>query len=229
MGLDMSIVRSAKDTDLGQLYAVRDAVVNGMGWYLGDDKEKRYENYLALKQKALCLNSSRILSDANITEEARKYLSGIDAHQFSIYLSHVIGSIEDFTSKNNTHMGFDWDLLPGITVIDSCSWNMKDIFEHCAIPSDNPDGETIVELDLDKIKETSRKWQKKGFKLKLAKWIGYFFYDAGSRMTQDFAKDLGLNDCWVDIDDLLYYRESLDKVAKFLRPDYDRLWLVSSY
>ena len=229
MGFDMSIVRSAKDIDLGQLYAIRDAVANGMDWYLGDDKEKRHEKYLALKQKALCMSREKVLSDAKIDEKTRNYLSEMDRNMFATYLSYVIGSIEDFTDKNNTHMVFGWDMLPEVTVLDSCSWNLKDIFEQCAIPSDNPDRETIVELDLNKVEETNKKWQKKGFKLKLAKWIGYFFPDAGCRMTQDCMRELGLNDYWIEINDLLYYKNEIDKVAKFIQPSNDRLWLVSSY
>jgi hypothetical protein len=229
MALDMSIVRGPRGMDFAQLYTVRDAVVNGMDWYLGDDKEKRQERYLELKQKALCMSREKVLSDAKIDEKTRNYLSEMDRNMFATYLSYVIGSIEDFADKNNTHMVFDWDMLPGVTVIDSCSWNLKDIFERCAKPGDHPDRETIVELDLGKIEELNKVWQKRGFKLKLTKWIGYFFPNVGYRMAKDCMVELGLNDYWIEINDLLYYREEIEKVAKFMQPSNDRLWLVSSY
>lgn len=229
MALDMSIIRGSRGMDFGQLYAVRDAVVNGMDWYLGDDKEKRQERYLELKQKALCMSREKVLSDAKVDDKTREYLTNMDRNMFAIYLSWVIGSIEDFADKNNTHMEFDWDLLPGVTVLDSCSWNLRDIFDQCSIPCDYPDQETMVELDLDKIAELNKVWQKKGFKIKLAKWIGFFFPEAGYRMAKDCMRELGLNDYWIDVNDLLYYRESIDKVAKFMQPNNDRLWLLSSY
>jgi hypothetical protein len=229
MALDMSIIRGPKGIDFGQLYAVRDAVVYGMDWYLGDDKEQRHEQYLKFKEKALCMSREKVLSDAKVDEKTKEYLSNMDRNMFAIYLSWVIGSIADFTDKNNTHMEFDWELLPGITVIDSCSWNLKDVFQRFSIQNDYPDKEVIVELDLNKIAETNRKWQSKGVKMKLAKWIGFFFPNVGYRIAKDCMRELDLNDYWIDINDLLYYRESIETVAKFMQPDTDRLWLVSSY
>ena len=55
MGLDISVMRTGKDIDLGQLYTIHNAIVEGMDWYLGDDKSQRKETYLRLKEKALFL------------------------------------------------------------------------------------------------------------------------------------------------------------------------------
>ena len=230
MGLDMSIIRGPRGIDFAQLYTVRSAVVDGMDWYLGDDKEKRLERYLSLKEKALCMSIQKVISDAKVSDKVRDYLKNeIDPNQAAIYLSWVIGSISDFAGSENTHMEFDWDLLPSVTVTDSCSWNLKDIFEQCAIPNNGPEKSFIVELDLNKIDILNRKWKSKGFKMKLAKWIGYFFPSAGYRIARDCARELGLNDPWVELDDLLYYRKEIDIVARFMNPSVDRLWLVSSY
>lgn len=229
MALDMSIIRGPRGMDFAQLYAVREAVVDGFDWYLGDDKSKRHEQYLAFKEKALCMSREKVLADAMIDEKLKEYLSEMDRMMFATYLSYTIGSIEDFVDENNTHMEFDWDMLPGVTVIDSCSWNLKDIFEQCALPSDNPNREFIVELDLNKVADANKKWQKKGWKLNLTKWLGYFFPNVGSRMAMDCMRELGLNDYWIEINDLIYYRNEIEKVAKFMQPSNDRLWLISSY
>ena len=169
-----------------------------------------------------------MLSETGASDEIKEYISKIEPNQFGIYLAWVIGSIEDFSDKNNTHLIFDWDLLPGMTIIDSCSWNLHDIFDQCAIRHGNPDENSVVELDKDKIEEVFRKWKSRGFKMKIAKLIGYVFPNVGTRIAEDCIKELAVTDRWIDIDDLLYYRESVMKVAKFMQ-DTDRIWLVSSY
>ena len=45
----------------------------------------------------------------------------------------------------------------------------------------------------------------------------------------DCMRELGLNDYWIEINDLIYYRNEIEKVAKFMQPSNDRLWLISSY
>ena len=65
--------------------------------------------------------------------------------------------------------------------------------------------------------------------MNMAKWIGWFFPNVGYRIVKDCMRELGLNDYWVDVDDLIYYKNEIEKVAKFMNPDTDRLWLVSSY
>ena len=232
MGLDISVMRSGKDIDLGQLYTIRNAIVDGMDWYLGDDKSQRKETYLRLKETALFLSREKVLKDVDVPISTREFLTEIDKNKFAIYLSWVVGSISDFVDENNTHLSFDWDLLPGITVLDSCSWNLKDIFNRCAKEDGRakyPDGDFIVELDLGKILEMDRLWRKKGWKMKLAKVVEWFSPIVGSRIVNDCAEDFGLNDKFVNADDLLYYRGEIEKVAKFMNESNDRLWLVSSY
>jgi len=232
MGLDISVMRTGKGIDLGQLYTIHNAIVDGMDWYLGDDKSQRHEKYLRLKEKALFLSREKVLNDVAVPDSTKKFLEGIDKDKFATYLSWVVGSISDFVDENNTHLSFDWDLLPGITVLDSCSWNLKDIFDRCAKEDGGakyPDGDFIVELDLGKILEMDRLWRKKSWKMKLAKVVGWFSPIVESRIVNDCAEDLGLNDKFVNADDLLYYRDEIGKVAKFMNESNDRLWLVSSY
>ena len=231
MGLDISVMRTGKDIDLGQLYAIRNAIVDGMDWYLGDDKTQRKEKYLRLKEKALFLSREKVLNDVDVPDSTKKFLEGIDKDKFATYLSWIVGSIANFVDENNTHLSFDWDLLPGITVLDSCSWNLKDIFDRCAREDGTsyPDGDFIVELDIGKIAKVNAKWKKKGWKMKLANVVEWFFPIAGCRIANDCAKDLGINDYFIEPRDMLYYKGEIDKVAKFMNPDLDRLWLVSSY
>ena len=230
MGLDMSIVRSPNGIDFGQLCAVRDAVVDGMDWYLGGDKEKRMENHVMLSEKALLLTRDKVLSDAKVSDRELEYLKdGIEPNQFSIYLSWVIGTIKEYKDKNDTHLSFDWDMLPGITVMESCSWNLRDLFDQCSKPGNAPTAGYISELDVDKVLKMAEKWKKKGFKIKLSKWIGYFLPDTGRAISLDCMRELGINDTWIDNDDLLYYRDEIGKVVDFVKPGYDRLWLISSY
>jgi hypothetical protein len=231
MGLDISIIRTGRNIDLGQLYAIQSAVANDMDWYLGDDKSQRCDKYVRLKEKALLLSREKVIKDAQVSEQTRSYLRDMDKDQFAIYLSWVLGTIVDFTSSENTHLSFDWDLLPGINVLDSCSWNLKDIFNRCAKEDGTsyPDGDFIVELDLRKIAEENARWKKNGWKMKLAKVVEWFFPTAGGRIATDCAKDLGINDYFIEPRDLLYYKGEIEKVAKFMNESNDRLWLVSSY
>ena len=232
MGLDISITKTGKGIDLGQLYTIRNAIVDGMDWYLGDDKSQRHEEYLRLKEKALLLSREKVLKDVDVPISTREFLAGIDKGQFAIYLSWVVGSISDFVDENNTHLEFDCDLLPGITVLDSCSWNLKDIFDRCAKEDGGakyPDGDFIVELDLGKILEMDKLWRRKGWKMKLAKVVEWFSPIVGCRIANDCAQDLGVNDYFIEPRDLLYYKGEIEKVAKFMNESSDRLWLVSSY
>lgn len=231
MGLDISVMRTGKDIDLVQLYTIRNAIVDGMDWYLGDDKPQRRENYVRLKEKALLLSREKVLNDVDVPDSTKKFLEEIDKDRFSIYLSWVVGSISNFVDENNTHLEFDFDLLPGITVLDSCSWNLKDIFEQCAREdgAKYPDGDFTVELDLGKIQEMDKRWRKKGWKMKLAKAVEWFSPVVGSRIANDCAQDLGISDYFIEPRDLLYYKGEIEKVAKFMNESNDRLWLVSSY
>ena len=230
MGLDISIIRTDMDMDLGQLYTIRNAVVDGMDWYLGNDKSLRMENHLRLRKKALLLNKEKVLEEVDVQDSTRQFLSGIDRNQFSDYLSMVVESISEFTSSDNTHLSFDFNLLPGVNVLDSCSWYLKDIFDRCAKDGSRyPDGDFIVELDPQKISDENARWRKKGWQMNLAKVTGWFSPVVGSRIAIDCAKDLGVEDSFVEPRELLYYRNEIEKVARTANESNDRLWLVSSY
>ena len=229
MGLDISVIRTGKNIDLGQLYAIRNAVADGMDWYLGDDKSQRHGNYLRLKDKAFLLSRENVLSDADVSDSTRKFLSTIGEGQFAIYLSWVVDSISDFVDENNTHLEFDFDLLPGTAVVESCSWILKDIFGRCAKETTYPGGDFIVELDIGKVSEENARWRKNGWKMKLAKMVEWFSPESGCRIADDCCGDLGISNHWVEPKDLLYYRREIEKTVGFVNENHDRLWLVSSY
>ena len=228
MGLDMSIVRTPTNINLAELYAVREAVVNGMDWYLGDDKDKRRDNHKMLSDKVACLNRARVMDETKVPKEMVDYLAKMHDQDFASYLFWVASSVEEYDNRDNTHLEFDWDVLPGTTVIDSCSWNLKDLFGQCAVQSNTPMDDFVVELDKNRIAKMAKEWKSKGLKMQIAKWVGYFLPDACHRMVRDCMMELGVNDYWLDINDLLRYREAIMTVGKFMQ-NTDRLWLVSSY
>jgi len=229
MGLDISVIRTGQNINLERLYTVMHAVVDGMDWYLGDDKAQRHVQYMKLKERALSLSRDDVLN-ANIPDSTKKVLAGMNKFEFANNLSWVVGSISDFVDESNTHLEFDWDLLPGMSVLDSCSWNLLYIFNRCSKSSGKtPDENHIVELDPRKIDMELARWERKKWKMRLAKVVGWFLPESGSRIAIECACDLGLEDEFVEARDLFYYKGEIEKVVKFMNESYNRLWLVSSY
>jgi hypothetical protein len=232
MGLDISVVRTPKVFDLHQIYAIHNAVEEGFNWYLGDDTNKREEKYEELREKVLCLNRQKVLDTVTEPKELVDYLNGMNSNEFALSLAWVVGSVKKH-EKGNTHLFFDSDLFPGVSLFDGISWNLHDLFADCASdknPNPNPNGDFLMELDPAKVKELAKKWNKWSFVLKtgFAKWIGFFLPETGERIRLDAIKDMGLKDDFVDFSALEYYRRSLNTVANGIQ-DGDRVWLISSY
>jgi hypothetical protein len=230
MGLDISVIRTPKSIDLEEIYALREVIENGFCWYLGDEKEKRAEKWKELKDKCQTLTKDDILKNISGPEDLVKCLNHISDSNFNVYLRWIVDSISDH-EDGNTHLNFDYDKLPGTTILDSCSWNLYDLFKECR--RDNrplkPCGDFIREIDPYRVWVMGEKWNGKVLEFGIATWIGYFFQKIGYRILVDCLKDLKVNDPFVDFIDVKHYQESIRKVVKETMDTEDRLWLVASY
>ena len=141
------------------------------------------------------------------------------------YLKMLYKSIGDFR-EDNSHLFFEWDKLPGKDITFSCSYNLFElVFDGAVRVYKN----SVSEISLDKLKKILEKLKEKSFKFKLTKWIGYFFPSVADRMVRDMCVELGIErDYWIDVNDLIYYRDELEKIVNEADPE-KRLWVVSSY
>ena len=230
MGLDVSVVVTPKELDLEELYAVKDTVEHGFYWYLGDDKEKRAEKWKELKAKCESLTKEDILRNISGPDDLVKCLRGISDEKFGKYLEMIVASISDH-EDGNTHLNFDYDKLPGKDIMDSCSWNLRDLFLECKKWGRvlRPCGDFIYELDGYKIWAMAERWNEQKFKMKVAKWIGYVSNRIGFNILADCLRELGVKDVFVDFADAENYQEKIQQVAKGILDNNDRYWLVSSY
>lgn len=230
MGLDVSVVVTPKELDLEELYAVKDTVEHGFYWYLGNDKEKRAEKWKELKAKCESLTKEDILRNISGPDDLVKCLHGISDEKFGKYLEMIVASISDHEDRN-THLNFDYDKLPGKDIMDSCSWNLRDLFLECKKWGRvlRPCGDFIYELDGYKIWAMAERWNEQKFKMKVAKWIGYVSNRIGFNILADCLRELGVKDVFVDFADAENYQEKIQQVAKGILDNDDRYWLVSSY
>lgn len=230
MGLDISVIRTPKSIDLEEIYALKDAIENGYCWYLGDDKEKRAEKWVELKEKCKSLTKEDILANIAGPGDLVKCLKQISSSDFNIYLRWVVDSISDH-EDGNTHLNFDYDKLPGKNLFDSCSWNLYNMFKDCK--KDNkllkPCGEFIQEIDPYKVWVMHENWNARSLEITLAKWIGYVSERIGFRILGDCLRELNVEDVYVDFQDVKHYQESIKKVVKDSTDSDDRLWLIASY
>lgn len=229
MGLDVSVVAAPGEIDLEGLYAVREAVEIGFLWYLGDDKEKRAEKWRELKDKCTTITRESLLVNIGGPEGLVQCLRGMSDEKFNEYKSWVVASISDH-KDGNTHLSFDYDKLPGRSLMDSCSWNLHGLFKNCekSRRTLRPCGDFIRELDPRKVRAMSLRWRRKALKMWLAKWIGYFAPQAGYRILGDCLCDLDVEDTCVDFKEVEHYKTAISKVARSIK-DGERLWLVASY
>ena len=232
MGLDISVVRTPKAFDLNQIFAIHRAVEENFNWYLGDDEKGREDMYEGLRDKAMCLNRQKILDATSEPEELVEYLRNLNPGDFAMGLAWVIGSVKRHEA-GNTHLFFDVDMFPGTSIVDSCSWNLREMLLDCASdknPNPNPNGDSVMELDPGKVARLAGKWNRLGvwLKMELAKWIGFFMPETGERIRMDLVTGLGLRDAFVDFQELEHYRLSLDRIRREIQ-NGDRLWLISSY
>lgn len=229
MGLDVSVLVTPKELDLEELYAVKDTVEHGFYWYLGNDKEKVADRWKELKSKCESLTKDDILRNISGPDDLVMCLKGMSNETFDKYMEMIVASIPEH-EDGNTHLNFDYDKLPGKDIMDSCSWNLRDLFLECKkVGCLRPCGDFICELDGYKVWAMAEKWKEQKFKMKVAKWIGYFSQRIGYNILGDCLRELGVRDVFVEFSDAEMYMENIQKVAKGILDNDDRYWLVSSY
>ena len=230
MGLEITVAMTS-GVNLEELYAVHDAV-REMDWYLGDDRSRRAEKWIELKNKCMTLTKGQVL-DKLPSEEVRlaEFLRSLDDVQFKVYLGMLVDSITPHVD-GNTHLNFDYDKFPAKDLCFSCSSNLHHLLLGCRVKDNfGPDGDYVVELDKEKVKELVAVWKGKKTKIGIAKWVGYFMPAVGERILQDCISELGLMDRCVDIHDMEHYCEKMIETGKAMdnsRPS-DRFWMISSY
>ena len=229
MGFEMTVVETDVNINLSDLYRVKDAVEEAFDWYLGNDIKAKLDKFIALQTKASKLTYDEVLSAlvekfGEDSDEVAMFKS-VPKLDVEEYLKMLYNSIGDFR-EDNSHLFFEWDKLPGKDITFSCSYNLFElVFDGAVRVYKN----SVSEISLDKLKKILEKLKEKSFKFKLNKWIGYFFPSAADRMVRDMCEELGIErDYWIDVNDLIYYRDELEKIVNEADPE-KRLWVVSSY
>ena len=229
MGFEMTVVETDVNINLSDLYRVKDAVEEAFDWYLGNDIKAKLDKFIALQTKASKLTYDEVLSAlvekfGEDSDEVAMFKS-VPKLDVEEYLKMLYNSIGDFR-EDNSHLFFEWDKLPGKDITFSCSYNLFElVFDGAVRVYKN----SVSEISLDKLKKILEKLKEKSFKFKLNKWIGYFFPSVADRMVRDMCVELGIErDYWIDVNDLIYYRDELEKIVNEADPE-KRLWVVSSY
>lgn len=229
MGFEMTVVETDVNINLSDLYRVKDAVEEAFDWYLGNDIKAKLDKFIALQTKASKLTYDEVLSAliekfGEDSDEVAMFKS-VPKLDVEEYLKMLYKSIGDFR-EDNSHLFFEWDKLPGKDITFSCSYNLFElVFDGAVRVYKN----SVSEISLDKLKKILEKLKEKSFKFKLTKWIGYFFPSVADRMVRDMCVELGIErDYWIDVNDLIYYRDELEKIVNEADPE-KRLWVVSSY
>jgi hypothetical protein len=229
MGLETIVVETDAHINLSDLYRVKEAVEDVFDWYLGNDITKKLDKFIALRTKASKLTKQEIL-------DALKTKHGEDSPTYAMFNSIPDRDVEDYLKmlndaigefrEDNSHLFFEWEKLPEKELATTCSYNLHELLFECAWRVYKND---VSELGYDKLKGLYERLNAKSFKFKLTKWIGYFFPSVADRMVQDMCHELGIDvDCWIDVNDLIYYRDELKGIVDNADTD-KRLWLVSSY
>ena len=234
MGLDLTIAKTKDKLNLCELVAIYDVIRENMDWYLGNDESKRYSKYLELTSKVFSLTKKDIIdsiSDEN-DKELKEHLIYIPNETFDVYLEMIRHTMEDFC-QGNSHLNFDFDRLPFVSIHDTCSWTTRGIFEDCKsmdieIPGQ---GDAIMELDKEKILELGKKWNGNSFKIWFARWIGYFMPEVEERICDDLCKEILPNEYGLDALDLWWYKNAIMEVCRCAKKskDDERIWMISSY
>lgn len=233
MGLDLTIAKTKDKLNLCELVAVYDAIRENMDWYLGDDDLKRYSKYLELTSKVFSLTKKNVVDSIDESDkELKEHLIYIPNETFDKYLEMIRHTMGDFY-QGNSHLFFEFDRLPFVSIHDTCSWTIHDIFKDCRstdieIPGQ---GDVIIELDKEKILELGKKWKRNSFKIWFARWIGYFKREVEDRICEDLCRELLPNEYGLDASEFSWYRNKIMNVCKEVRKsDFDeRIWMISSY
>lgn len=224
MGLDMTVAQTTRDIDLTSMYHIMDVVNNGFEWYLGTDKSKKQDIFYNKVIRLSTLTKDAVLD--KVKEDKHYHLNNLPDDQFAMYLNYLYNAVGEF-SIENTHLFFDYEKLPGDSLVDSCSWTLRDlIYYNCAMKTISSD-DTIVEIDKNKLSSLVKKWKRFGRKLKFIKYIWFVFPGIGERMFYDW---LDVN-CIMedDINEYIYIANQLKELDKKKVDKNSRLWLISSY
>ena len=228
MGLDISVVKTDSITNLEELFAVKHAVEDSFDWHLGSDPTRKLDRFRELREKLGGLVKSDVIGNFKGDDDVKSFLEKIPEYRFNRHLVALCNSIGDF-SEGDTHLFLEWDRLPGTDILNSCSWSLRSAIRECALDFTGVRGDEIVELNPDRLKRLVNKWKSKGFKMGLAKWMGYFLPTVGWRITQDAMHELGgFSESCMDIHDLISVRRLVMDMGRKVEPGY-RYWLTSSY
>lgn len=224
MGLDMTVAQTTRDIDLISMYHIMDVVNNGFEWYLGTDKSKKQDIFYTKMLHISMLTKSEVLD--KVKEDKHYHLKNLPDDQFAKYLNYLYNAVGEFNIENS-HLFFDYDKLPMDSLLDSCSWTLRDlIYYNCAMNTIISAEDTIVEIDKNKLSSLAKKWRRFGRKLKFIKYIWFVFPGIGERMFYDW---LDVN-CIMedDINEYIYIANQLKELEKKVDKN-SRLWLISSY
>ena len=154
------------------------------------------------------------------------HLKNLSDDEFAKYLNYLCNSIGEF-SIENSHLFFDHDKLPCDSLLDSCSWGLRDlIYYNCITDTIISSDDSIVEIDKNKLSSLAKKWKRFGRKLKFIKFIWYIYPEMAERMFYDFI-DVNII-MEYDINECIYIANQLNELVKKV-DKASRLWLISSY
>ena len=227
MGLDMTVAQTTKDIDLISMYHIMNVVNDGFDWNLGTDRSRKYDIFLNKSIQVSTLTKNDVLEKIQ-DDDGKKYshLKNLSDDEFAKYLNHLFNSIGEF-SVENSHLFFDYDKLPGDSLLDSCSWGLRDlIYYNCITDTITSSDDSIVEIDKDKLSSLAKKWKRFGRKLKFIKFIWYIYPEMAERMFYDFIDVNNIME--YDINECIYIANQLNELVKKVDKN-SRLWLISSY
>ena len=227
MGLDMTIAQTTKDIDLISMYHIMNVVNDGFDWNLGTDRSRKYDIFLNKSIQVSTLTKNDVLEKIQ-DDDNKKYshLKNLSDDKFSKYLKYLYNAIGDFHIENS-HLFFDYDKLPGDSLLDSCSWGLRDlIYYTCITDTITSSDDSIVEIDKDKLSSLAKKWKRFGRKLKFIKFIWYIYPEMAERMFYDFIDVNSIIE--YDINECIYIANQLSELVKKVDKT-SRLWLISSY
>ena len=177
----MTIAQTTKDIDLISMYHIMNVVNDGFDWHLGTDRSRKYDIFHIKSIQVSTLTKNDVLEKI---QDDKKYshLKNLTDDEFAKYLNHLCNSIGEF-SVENSHLFFDYDKLPGDSLLDSCSWGLRDlIYYNCITDTITSSDDSIVEIDKDKLSSLAKKWKRFGRKLKFIKFIWYTSFSCINKM-----------------------------------------------
>ena len=225
MGLELTVVKTPSDVDLSDFYMIKEIVEDKFDWYLGDDKDKRMLNYGGKYIAAMNLTRDKILEKA--TEQQKTVLEKLEPKKCEEYISILLSTVGEYL-EGNTHLFFQDDKLPWKDIATSCNRILCSILEYdCSLSKVKHSGneDYIIELDIEKVRKTIKEWKSKSWKMTLAKWVGFFYPEAGYRIMGDLFDGRWI---WYDIYDVIWCKNHLSLMEKELNDGY-RYWLLKSW